>query len=66
MWKWNNNYKIPDKPETVEEKIDMLWDAFYNRMLHWMGWQELRMKFVLVFLGLLLAAFGILIASKFV
>jgi len=64
MWKRKNDlYEIPEKPEKSKEQISMLWDAMYNHIPgilkeqnKRLGWQELKINFILVLVALILAA----------
>jgi len=58
--------KIPQKPESKDEQVSMIWDALYNHVFHKLKWQDIKITFILVFVGLLLAAFGILAAMGIV
>ena len=52
----------PEKPETLDAQVSMLWDGLYNHLPSWLEAIELKMNFVLVFLGLLLGFLAILVA----
>jgi hypothetical protein len=64
MWR-NNQYKIPPKPKTPEEKIDMMWDAIYNDIFHWMHWRDIKEKFSFTLLGIILAIVALLAGCVF-
>lgn len=73
MWhrKNNNLYEIPEKPEKPErqkDQISMLWDAMYNHIPSILKeqnrrfkWQDIKINFILVFVGLILASLSIYI-----
>ena len=54
--------KIPKKPETLTEQISMMWDALFNDLPHRLKWQDTKINFILVFMALLLTAFGLVVA----
>lgn len=52
---------IPEKPKTQKEQISMLWDAVYNHLPTRLGWIDIKIGFIMGFLGLILALLGVLI-----
>lgn len=67
MWKRKNNpYEIPEKPEKLEDQVSMMWDALFNHLpgilkeqnRHF-KWQDVKLNFILVFVGLILASLAI-------
>lgn len=56
----------PRKPKTIEEQVSMIWDALYNDVFHKLKFQDIKINFILVFVGLLLTALGIMIALQFI
>jgi hypothetical protein len=51
---------IPEKPKTQKEQISVLWDIFCNHIFSKVMTLDMQMKFVLVFLGLILAFLAVL------
>ena len=51
---------IPEKPETMEEKIDMIWKALFNDIPHQLAWQDNKISFVLTLMAITLAFSGII------
>lgn len=61
-WKINNNYEIPPKPESIEDQVSMMWDFMYNHLPSKLArqdrkimWQDIKLNFILVLVGLILA-----------
>lgn len=67
MWrKKNNPYEIPPKPRKLEDQVSTMWDAIYNHIPgilrehnKRLKWQDIKLNFILVFVGLILAALTI-------
>ena len=53
--------KIPEKPKTTKEQINMIWDALFNAIPHHLKSQDIRINFILAFMALILAMIGILV-----
>ena len=53
--------KMPDKPQTMKEQVDMLWDAVYNHIPSKLRWQNVKLNFILTFMALVLALQAVLI-----
>lgn len=51
------------KPETLEGKVDSLWEVVHNHVLTQLTVLDIEVKFILVFVALLLALCGILIVK---
>ena len=51
--------KIPEKPKTTKEQINMIWDALFNSLPHRMRSQDIRINFTLAFMALVLAFMAI-------
>jgi len=49
------------KPDKIEDQVSMLWEACFNHIPSQLHFQELKINFVLMFLGLILALIGVLI-----
>lgn len=56
----------PQKPKTIEEQVSMIWDALYNDVFHKLKFQDIKVNFILAFLGLLLTALGVMLAMQFI
>ena len=56
--------KIPEKPQTLDEQISMIWDAVFNHIFHRLHFQDIKINFILTFLGLLLALLVVMLAMK--
>lgn len=65
-------YMPPPKPESQGAQLDMVWNALFNgagvtrkmelrqiQVMRKLRWQDVKLNFVLVFLALLLACWGI-------
>jgi len=52
--------KIPEKPKTTKEQIDMIWDAIFNAIPHRFKWQDIKINFILAFLALILAFMAVM------
>jgi len=55
--------KMPDKPESMKGQIDMLWDAVYNHIPTRLKWQDVKLNFILGFLGLILTLLAVIILT---
>lgn len=53
------NNKIPDKPETMEEQVSVLWDIVCNHLWTRAKVQDLKLNFVLAFMTLLIAGLAV-------
>jgi hypothetical protein len=53
------NNRTPQKPKNQKEQISMLWDAVYNHLPSRLNWQDKKLNFILIFMGLILAALAI-------
>lgn len=63
---FNRNKKTkPEKPNTLKQQVSMMWDVLFNEIPHHFKWQDRKINFVLIFMGLILAAVGIGIAILF-
>ena len=49
----------PTKPATQAEKVDMLWDGFYNHLPHWLNLLDTKINFLLGFIGIVMALVSI-------
>jgi len=58
------NHQTPKKPDKQKDQISMLWDAVYNHIFHRLNFIDLEIKFILVFLALILTFLGIAIFSE--
>ena len=56
--------KIPEKPQTLDEQISMIWDAVFNHIFHQLKFQDVKINFILTFLGLLIAILVVMLALK--
>ncbi len=55
---------LPDKPpETMGEKLDVLYAFVCNHMNHRVKWLDIQQKFILVFLALILGLLGIIVSN---
>jgi len=69
MWrKKNDAYVIPPKPKKLEGQVSMMWDALFNHLPgtlekqnRRLKWQDTKINFILVFVGLILASLAIYI-----
>ena len=51
---------IPEKPKTQKEQVSVLWDIVCNHIFSKVMTHDMQMKFVLVFLGLILAFLAVM------
>jgi len=69
-------HHVPPKPATAEEQMAMIWEAVFNGdgilkrliinnrlVMNRLHFQDIKLTFILVFLGLLLACLGKLMFS---
>lgn len=52
------NFKMPDKPKTTKGQVNALWDVVSNCILTQLRVQNLKLTFVLIFMGIMLAFLG--------
>ena len=55
------NFKMPAKPKTMKKQIDTIWDVIGNCVLTQLKVQNLKLTFVLVFMGIIIGFLGVLI-----
>lgn len=53
--------EIPQKPETQKEQISTLWDIVCNHLFTKVNTHDIKINFILIFVGLILALLGVLI-----
>ena len=70
LWKRNNNYTIPEKPEGEKEQMSEVWDALFNHLPGMMAhlqdrqdWCDIKMRFQLALLAVIV---GFLAVQVFV
>lgn len=70
FWKRNNNYTVPEKPETLDEQVSMIFDAMFNhlpghmqRLQDRQDWCDVKMRFQLALLAVIV---GFLAVQVFV
>lgn len=56
---WNNNLKVPEKPEDPDELQSVLWDFMTNHVVSWMRVQGMKTNFTLTFMALILVLVSI-------
>lgn len=59
------NHKIPEKPKTQKDQVSVMWDIMCNHLLSWAKWQDVKMRFIMAFLALIIALLGVLILKLF-
>ena len=42
------------KPESLEEKVDLIWEAAFNHIPTQINWLNLKLTFILTFVALIL------------
>lgn len=65
-------HKVPLKPDDPQKQTDMIWEAVFNGdgilkklvqnnrlVMSRLHWQDMKLNFILIFLALLLACWGI-------
>lgn len=55
------NFKMPAKPKGTKEQVSTLWDVIANCVLTQLKVQNLKLTFVLVFMGIIIGFLGVLI-----
>lgn len=63
MWKFKSNSEIPKKPETQKEQISMLWDFVTNHIFTRVCTHDMKINFILILTGLILAFIAILVSK---
>jgi len=68
MWKpWRNNsiYEIPSKPQSLDDRVSMIWDFVYNHLPGRLNeqdrkitWQDHKINFILILVAILVGCFG--------
>ncbi|KKN56925.1 hypothetical protein LCGC14_0567170 [marine sediment metagenome] len=53
---------MPKKPETHEEQTSVLWDVMCNHVMSKLKTQDIKLNFVLGFMGLVLVLIGLILA----
>jgi len=48
-------HDTPNKPKTHDEQMDMVWDALFNHIPTRLAWVDLKVNFILAFIGIVLA-----------
>ena len=56
--------KIPEKPQTLDEQVSMIWDAVFNHIFHRLKFQDIKINFILTFLGLMIAILVVMLTLK--
>lgn len=46
--------EIPEKPETHDDQMDMVWTALFNHIPTQLYWMNTKMTFILTFMALVL------------
>jgi len=52
-----------EKPKTVKGQVDCLWDTVHNHLVTKVSMLDIQLKFILAFLGLLLALMAIVLSK---
>ena len=59
------SYTMPDKPETTEGQISVMWDVLANHIPHCFGelnarisWQNVKLNFILIILAIIAGMAG--------
>lgn len=55
--------KMPEKPKTQKEQISMLWEGVFNHIPTQLKWQNVKLNFILAFMGLVLALLAVIILT---
>ena len=63
---WNNNFKVPDKPEDPTEQMSVLWDLVTNHIFSWMRFMGFKMNSVLAIVAIILALLAICVGKGLV
>ena len=53
--------KIPEKPKTTKDQINMIWDALFNAIPHHLKSQDIRINFILAFMALVLGLMAVML-----
>ena len=54
--------QLPEKPKTTKEQVSVLWDIVANHLITQVRMNNMKLNFVLGFLGLIMGLIGITIA----
>jgi len=52
--------QMPEKPKTTKGQVDALWDICSNHILGRLRWQDVKLNFILGFMGLVMVVLGVL------
>ena len=55
-------HEMPEKPESHDDQMDMVWIAIFNHMPTQLGWLNTKMTFLLSFMGVLVALTSLALA----
>jgi len=55
--------RYPEKPKAQKDQLSMLWDAVYNHIPTRIRWIDVKVNFMLGFLGLILGLLAILVTT---
>lgn len=58
--------KMPEKPKDRDEQISMIWDFLFGHVFHRIRFQDIKINFILVFVGILLGLLTVLLAFQIV
>lgn len=50
---------MPEKPDTQEKKVDMIWDFCFNHLPSRLWFQDIKINFLLALLAILIACFAV-------
>lgn len=53
--------QTPEKPDKQKDQISMLWDACFNDIPHRLKWQDVKINFILGFMGVVLTLIAVIL-----
>ena len=55
--------RLPDKPKAAKDQVDMIWTQCFNHIPTKLKWLDVKLNFILVFMGLVLALLAVTILT---
>ena len=56
--------KKPQKPKTMREQVDSLWETVINDYWHRLYWMDKQQKFIMGFLTIIVVLLAVLLATQ--
>ena len=51
--------RLPEKPKTMKEQIDQLWEACFNHIPSRLKWMDTKIAFILAFIAIVMVLVSI-------